>query len=504
MEKCSFFNDVDGDRVYYAEDFAMHLAMYFTNGIFNNGLQVLADTNDMSVNVQTGSANINGYRYDNDAIKTLSIDNADGVLNRVDNIVIRLDLTNRLISTQVIKGTFAQSPVAPDLVRSSTIYDLRIAKVSIPAGTTTITQDLVTDCRFLTNDCGDVISTVQTPDTENLFIQIEQIFTNTINEMTDNFETWFQHIKDHLSEDSAGELQSEIDAILVDVEELQGNILNFEKSRTISDENVDVYKPKDNNAIESESIRFGNYKLSDILGNDTAGFHNSIFRGKDVTEYYNDGTLFTRISSGKFDDLFVGDYIVKNNVTWRIAGFDVYLHKGDTELTKHHACIVPDTNLTSGQMNSTNTTNGGYAGSTMVSTTLNNVLSTYITPVFSNHIITYRNLLTTGISGSLYNRWGTNSGGSNAWDWKDRKLDLMNENQVFGSIVWSSTGYETGSDNVQLPLFRLAPEFICNRAWYWLRSIVDSSRFTHVHARGLSNNAFASNSGGVRPCFYID
>ena len=37
MEKYTFFNDVDDDRAYFAEDFARHLAAYFTNGVFNNG-----------------------------------------------------------------------------------------------------------------------------------------------------------------------------------------------------------------------------------------------------------------------------------------------------------------------------------------------------------------------------------------------------------------------------------------------------------------------------------
>lgn len=241
MEKFSFFNDVDGDRVYYAEDFARHLATYFTNGIFNNGCQVLADNDDMSVNVSVGSANINGYRYDNDAIKTLSIANADGVLNRIDNVVIRWDLTNRTITTQVIQGAFAENPVAPALVRTSTTFDLRIAKISIPAGTTEITQNLVTDTRFITSDCGNVISTVQTPDTEQLFIQIQAIFDNTIDTMTGDFDTWFEHVKGQLSTDVAGHLQNEIDEItpnveqlLDDVAEIQENILDFELSRTIN------------------------------------------------------------------------------------------------------------------------------------------------------------------------------------------------------------------------------------------------------------------------------
>lgn len=224
MEKYTFFNDVDDDRIYFAEDFARHLATYFTNGVFNNGCKVFSENDDMSVNVNIGSANINGYRYDNDAIKVLNIDNADGVLNRIDNIVIRWDLTNRIITAQVIKGTFAEKPIAPDLVRTSTMYDLRIAKVSVPAGTTTITTDLITDTRFKTSDCGNVISTVQTPNTEELFIQFEKIFNNTINSMNGDFDEWFNKIKNQLSTDAAGNLQMEIDEIEKQLEEINGGV----------------------------------------------------------------------------------------------------------------------------------------------------------------------------------------------------------------------------------------------------------------------------------------
>lgn len=209
MEKFSFFNDVNDDRVYYAEDWARHLKKYFTNGIFNNELNVVAN-NDMTITIKEGDANIEGYRYTNTGDLVKTIDNADETLNRIDNVVLRLDLTNRLISAQIIKGTFADKPVAPELVRTSTIYDLRIAKISIPAGTTTITQDLITDTRFITSDCGNVISTVQTPDTENLFIQMQTLFEKQINELNNNFETWFDSMKNQLSSDAAGNLQNQI------------------------------------------------------------------------------------------------------------------------------------------------------------------------------------------------------------------------------------------------------------------------------------------------------
>ena len=209
MEKFSFFNDVNDDRVYYAEDWARHLKKYFTNGIFNNELNVVSN-NDMTITIKEGDANIEGYRYTNTGDLVKTIDNADGTLNRIDNVVLRLDLTNRLISAQIIKGTFADKPVAPELVRTSTIYDLRIAKISIPAGTTTITQDLITDTRFITSDCGNVISTVQTPDTENLFIQMQTLFEKQINELNNNFEIWFDSIKNQLDSDAAGNLQNQI------------------------------------------------------------------------------------------------------------------------------------------------------------------------------------------------------------------------------------------------------------------------------------------------------
>lgn len=256
--------------------------------------------------------------------------------------------------------------------------------------------------------------------------------------------------------------------------------------------------PSSGNPINSQNLN----EIQVIF--DNAGNHNSIFRGKDVTSYYDDGSLWTRISNGKFEDLFVGDYIVKNGINWRIAGFDIGLHNGDTEMKNHHAIIVPDTNLTNAQMNTTNTTNGGYIGSNMYKNILSSVFTTYINSTFGNHVIEHRNLLTNSINLTGYNRYGTNNGCTSGWDWYSRKIDLLNEVQVLGTIAWSSSGYEIGNDNCQLPLFRLAPEFICNRSWYWLRNIATSSLFVCISGNGLSSGSDASNSGGIRPYFYID
>ena len=245
-----------------------------------------------------------------------------------------------------------------------------------------------------------------------------------------------------------------------------------------------------------------------------SGFHNSIFRGKDVTEYLtSEYSLYDRISDGTFTDLYVGDYIVANGITWRIAGFDMRYGKGyytdDTNQAgvKHHAVIVPDTNLTSAQMNTSNTTSGGYAGSAMYTTTLPTVLSTYITPVFGDHVLTYYAAYSSSVNTSAVNRTGGETpGASNQMIWVgSRKVDLMNEIQVFGTIIWSSSGYDIAYDNVQFPLFRLKPEFIVeeNKSCYLLRDVVSSFLFAYVDEFGSSYNYPAGSSGGVRPCFYI-
>lgn len=213
MEKFSFFNDIDDDRVYFAEDFARHLAKYFTNGIFNNELQVIAN-NDMTVTIKEGDANIEGYRYTNTGDLTKTIDTADGALKRIDNVVIRLDLTNRLISAQIIKGTFSDSPSAPSLVRSSTIYDLKLAEIYVDNGVTSITQSAITDTRFNKNVCGNVVSTVETINTTDVYNQLYTKFEEIIQQETTEFTAWFNRIKNQLDTDAAGHLAAEINKIV--------------------------------------------------------------------------------------------------------------------------------------------------------------------------------------------------------------------------------------------------------------------------------------------------
>ena len=220
MEKSSFFNSIqasDGsyDREYLAEDFAKYFASFIGNGVFPNpstNLQVLSN-NNMTVSIDIGKAFINGYYYENTTKLVKTIDVADGVLNRIDLVVLRLDYINREIKVYVKEGTFASTPKSQSLQRDSDMYELALAELYIGAGATTITQANITDLRLDTDSCGVVTDVVNTVDVTTLYNQYQNLFEQKIIKNQADFDAWFSTIKDTLSGDTAGKLQNEIDSL---------------------------------------------------------------------------------------------------------------------------------------------------------------------------------------------------------------------------------------------------------------------------------------------------
>jgi hypothetical protein len=159
-ESNSFLPSVNGDRQYGASDFADYFATLVGDGVFalpDGALKVTANTG-MTVNVAIGKAFIQGYRYYNTAVKTLTVSAANASNPRIDRVVIRLDLNARSIYAMVITGTPAASPVAPGITRSMSTgyYDLCIAQIAVPAAATAIASGNITDTRADDSLCGSV------------------------------------------------------------------------------------------------------------------------------------------------------------------------------------------------------------------------------------------------------------------------------------------------------------------------------------------------------------
>ena len=228
---------------------------------------------------------------------------------------------------------------------------------------------------------------------------------------------------------------------------------------------------------------------------DGAAAHNCIYRGKNLGTSVT-AEQYAAISSGKFTDLYIGDYWVINGVTYRIAAFDYYYNCGDTNFTKHHVVIVPDTSLYKAQMNTSNVTTGGYTGSAMYKSNLAQAKTTIKAAFGSAHVLTKRELLTNAVNGN------TPSG----WAWFDSDVELMNEVQAYGSVAWGAhdgNGYNVASGDGQFPLFMFDRTKLHNREDYWLRDVASAPYFSYVSGNGCANDSYASSSCGVRPAFCI-
>lgn len=265
-----------------------------------------------------------------------------------------------------------------------------------------------------------------------------------------------------------------------------------------------------------KKITFANFRAKAVEGTEAkiapllfnnAGAHNAIYRGKSLGSTVTTAQ-YAAIKAGTFDDLYIGDYWTIGGVNYRIAAFDYYLNSGDTSCTTHHVVIVPDTCLYNAQMHNTssggwesgaaNTTAGGYVGSDMYKSNLEQAKTT-IKSAFSGHVLKHRIYLTNAVAN------GRASGGA----WCDSEVDLMCEQMVYGSGIFSpvSDGSNVPAnyrvEKSQLPLFQHEPSRICNRATWWLRDVITASRFADVSGNGDAHGNGASNSHGVRPAFCI-
>ena len=178
MERSSFFNSVGGDRKYKAEDWALYFGSFIGNGVFplpSTGLQVVADSG-MNVTVKEGKAWINGYFYTNTNDLTLTLSTADGVLRRIDRVVIRWDLTERTITARVKSSAPSANPAPPSLQRDADAFELCVADIMVNQGVTAITQGNITDQRLDNALCGLVAGVVQQIDTAAFNAQLQAWF----------------------------------------------------------------------------------------------------------------------------------------------------------------------------------------------------------------------------------------------------------------------------------------------------------------------------------------
>ena len=151
-----FFNAQNLDRVYTAEDFTAYLSSLICNGILDTYRQCFAPTaKNLSVTFGTGKAWIDGHYFISDTLHTIDLSSyVDESLNRYVAIGIYCDRSTRTCGIRILAGTAATNPTIPTFTNNNVTTYLTLAVVRLRAGTTSILDSDLTDCRADESKCG--------------------------------------------------------------------------------------------------------------------------------------------------------------------------------------------------------------------------------------------------------------------------------------------------------------------------------------------------------------
>lgn len=272
-----------------------------------------------------------------------------------------------------------------------------------------------------------------------------------------------------------------------------------------------------------------NFDKIDRLANLTrpdqqAALRNNDFRGDDLfIRGLTMEDIYSRIADGSFEDIYVGDYIpisgtftaptpsggtqsVSYSTKLRVAGISTYLATGATLFDMTHIVMIPDDTLFSTSMSSTASTAGGYKSSFFYSKVVP-ALETHFSEKFGSHLLSRSVTISNAMSESTTSMAGNGAVGcSSASEFSDEKILLPSEVEIFGCTVCSSSNIDVGTANRQLPLFRIAPEYITKqRQHYWLSAIASKTQYVFVDADGASSciSADYTSGVGIRPILTI-
>lgn len=253
------------DRAISAQPLKNLIHRLFSDGILpdiSTNLQVVAGESGMTVNVKVGFCIIQGGLKLEENERTLSIQAADSNYSRIDSVIMRWNdnVDYRECDLYVIQGTAAANPVRPELTREGGIYELGLADILIPAQSTTISNERITDTRYESARCG-VISSISEFDTTFIYNQVqsdlatfqsgvesnfttwatnqqtayeewifnaESAFGNWENDEKEAFLEWFATLQDILDENVAGHLQNEIDGLDNRLTTVEGTIGGYD------------------------------------------------------------------------------------------------------------------------------------------------------------------------------------------------------------------------------------------------------------------------------------
>lgn len=211
-----FFNSLNGDRRYNAEQLTAIFDGIINDGVFGNigeAFFVRSSTGN-KITVSVGRAWFNSVWIYNDAVISLTAEDPEVLLDRYDAVVIEVNHKEsvRNASIKIVKGTPSSQPVHPKMVSDGQVYQHPLAYIRRNAGSTLITQS---DIAYVvgTSVCPFVTGILQVQNIDNIVAQWMAEWDELTNAKEEEFDAWFANIKAILDDDVATQLINRVTKI---------------------------------------------------------------------------------------------------------------------------------------------------------------------------------------------------------------------------------------------------------------------------------------------------
>lgn len=202
--RSGFFDSVNNDRLYSADEMNRPYKRVITEGIFatpqgtpSTDLQVLSAGSAMNIVVKAGEGLLGGKWFENATNITITVPNNTNVLPRRDSVIIQVDKrqSGRKVNIVYREGTPSSNPQPPNIGTVPNVIEKRVANIYVASGATAINQDAIVDLRG-SDECPWITSLIKQVDTSTLYAQWQTAYQNFYNQENQRMNNFYNEIEE--------------------------------------------------------------------------------------------------------------------------------------------------------------------------------------------------------------------------------------------------------------------------------------------------------------------
>nr|DAO84364.1 MAG TPA: Receptor Binding Protein [Caudoviricetes sp.] len=476
-QKSGFFNSVNGDRRYNAEDIGRMFDGIIRDGVFANYKEAFAVSPGPGLSVKVGSGRcwFNHRWYESDETFVLGLNDAHNTYSRIDTVCIEVNeaVEARYARLRILTGVPSSAPVTPEGENTDTLHQYPIAMITVKANASSIDATVIRDNRG-GSACPWVVAPVTRIDTTKVFADIRK-----------EWEEWFSGVK------QAALNPPDANVELATLKKSVATLLRKWDPVNITQETPDSASAVTfiNRAFDVKSVPFAG--LSYASFGTEPSLHNILFRGRLLGETMSTAQQ-RAIKDGSFTDLWIGDYWLRNNVRYVVAGFNYWL--GQSGITDNHIVVLAQNLFNSVRFNTGPMSN--VRNTSIISDTIETVGLNRFKDVFgSDKLMRRSHNYTTGFDDGV--------GIPNNVSTANVLVSLMQPPMVstsgVGAIIRDNYTINYFNDTMILPLFILKPDWRNTLSNHWLNYVYNKNYASVVGTNGSISAVGVTTSAACYP-----